>query len=87
MAKEVKPEELDKIREFMVKEATAAKEKNSGWLNGISGWNYNGVDTFNPAVESLNSITVDDVKAYMGKLIEQGNYRVVLLDPEQVSAE
>lgn len=87
VAKEVKPEELDKIREFMVKEATAAKEKNSGWLNGISGWNYNGVDTFNPAVESLNSITVDDVKAYMGKLIEQGNYRVVLLDPEQVPAE
>ncbi len=32
--------------------------------------------------ESMNSITVDDVKNFMKNLNGQGNYRVVILDPE-----
>ena len=82
MGNEVKPEELDKVKEFMVKNYTEAKEKNGGWLNAVTGWTRNGVDTFNPSIETINSITVDDVKNFMKNLNNQGNYRVVILDPE-----
>lgn len=79
----ISQEELDKVREFMVKNYTEAREKNQGWFNAINGWLQNGVDTFNGNIESVNSITVDDIKAFLNELNAQGNYRVVILDPEK----
>jgi len=77
----IAPEELDKVKEFMVKDYTEGKEKNNSWLSGIAGWTRNGVDTFNDNIASISAITVDDVKAFMKNLSAQGNYRVVVLDP------
>ena len=79
--------ELDKVKEYMVKSYTENREKNEGWLGGISGWLTNGVDTFNGNVESINSITLDDVKNFMKSLASQNNYRVVILDPETEAAK
>ena len=79
----ISQEELDKVREFMVKNYTELREKNNGWFNGINGWLQNGVDTFNGNVESVNSITVEEIKNFMNDLNKQGNYRVVILDPEK----
>lgn len=82
MTKEVKQEELDKVKEYMVKNYTENRELNSGWFGAIRGWLYNGVDTFNGNIESMNSITTADVCNYMKQLLDQGNYRVIVLDPE-----
>lgn len=75
-------EEVNPTKEYLVKEHTAAKEKNSGWLNGIAGWVVNGVDAFNPAVDNVKSITPADVQNFMKKLNSQNNYRVVILEAE-----
>jgi len=75
-------EELDKVKEYMVKNYTEGREQNSSWLSNINGWLKNGVDTFNGNIESVSAITVDDVKNFMKSLTSQGNYRVVILDPE-----
>ncbi|MDE7412104.1 MAG: insulinase family protein [Paramuribaculum sp.] len=83
MTKDVTAEELDKVKEFMVKTYTENREKNSPWMAAISGWVVNDVDSFNDNIESMNSITVDDVKAFVKSLAEQGNYRVVVLDPAE----
>lgn len=83
MTKNIKPEELNKVKEFMVKSYTENHEKNSPWLSAIAGYLQNGVDTFNGDVEVVNSITVDDVQKFMHDLNAQNNYRVVLLAPEQ----
>lgn len=83
MAKNITPEELAKVKEYMVKDYTEAKEKNGPWLSSINGWIVNGVDTFNGNVEMMNSLTVDDVKNFMKKVLKQNNYRVVILDPAQ----
>ncbi len=83
MAKNVNPEELAKVKEYMVKDYTEAKEKNGPWLSSINGWIVNGVDTFNGNVEMMNSLTVEDVKNFMKKVLKQNNYRVVVLDPAQ----
>lgn len=80
-------EELDKVKEFMVKNYTEAREKNEGWSSAIRGWLQNGVDTFNGNIDTMNAITIDDVKNFMKALNTQGNYRVVVLDPETTAAK
>lgn len=82
----ITPEELATVKEYMLKEFTEAKEKNASWLSAISGWTENGVDTFNGNIETLNSLTVDDVKAFASRLAGCGNYRVVILDPAATAA-
>ncbi|MCI9607880.1 MAG: insulinase family protein [Muribaculaceae bacterium] len=82
MKTNVSKEELAKVIEYMVKSYTEAKEKNGPWLSAIIGYTINGVDTFNGNIESVTSITTDDVCKFMAKILDQNNYRVVLLEPE-----
>ena len=81
METNISEEELGKVKEFMVKSAIEAKEKNNSWLNNIVGFELNGVDTFNQAIETINAITVADVQKFMKEFNAQNNYRVVVLDP------
>ena len=83
MESNVTEEELNKVKEFMVKSATEAKEKNSSWMRALTGMQLNGVDTFNKSIETINAITVEDVQNFMKEVNKQGNYRVVILDPAQ----
>ena len=81
MESNVKAEELNPIKEYMVKSFVEAKEKNSPWLSAINGCVANGVDSFNGNVEVMNAITVQDVMDFMKAINAQGNYRVIVLDP------
>ncbi len=83
MEKEISAEELNKVKEYMAKQYTENKEKNNPWINAIQTYSLCGVDTFNGNVDAVNSITADDIKNYMKRINAQGNYRVVILDPEQ----
>ena len=40
-------------------------------------------DLFTQAVETINSITAADVQNFVKKMNAQGNYRVIILDPEK----
>ena len=82
MTKNITEEELNKIREFMIKDIAEGYEKNDNWLNGIVGYEMSGVDAFNGMENVVSSITVQDVQDFMKRLLDQGNYRVVILDPE-----
>lgn len=75
--------ELDNVREYMIKDAVESLEKNDEWKDAITGYIDNGVDTFNGAVETLNSITLDDLHNFMKEVLAQDNYREIILDPEQ----
>ena len=83
MKSNVSQEELQKVIEYMVKSYTEGKEKNRPWLSAIAGWSRDGVDTFNGNVESVSKITTSDVCKFMTKVLDQDNYRVIILDPEQ----
>lgn len=87
MESNVKAEELNKVVEYMVKDATEKLEKNDSWLNGMAGAAINGVDTFNGKVDLLKTLTVADVQNYVKELNAQGNYRVILLNPEETPAK
>ena len=81
MESNVTAEELNPIKEYMVKVFTENREKNPAWRQAILANLTNGVDTFNGNVDVMNSITIQDVMDYMKALNAQNNYRVVILDP------
>jgi zinc protease len=83
MTENVSDDELNPVREFMVKTDTENREKNEGWLYAIAGNALNGVDTFNGTVDVLNALTTADVKAFMKQLLDQNNYRVYILNPAE----
>lgn len=83
MAKEVKPEELAKVKEFMVKNATRNLKENGSWLGAMKSYQLKPVDGFSNAIEEINAITADDVTRFMGELLKQNNYRVFVMDPEE----
>lgn len=87
MATEVRADELDPIKEFMVKEAIENLEKNDGWAAFLASQTLNGVDTFTGAVETVNSVTTADVQNFMKDLLNAGNLRTFVLDPAEVPAE
>ncbi|MCM1164175.1 MAG: insulinase family protein [Muribaculaceae bacterium] len=82
MESDIKAEELNPAKEYMVKNFTEQKEKNQPWLNAMIGWINNDVDTFNGNIDVLNTITVEDVQNYMKALNAAGNRRTVVLDPK-----
>lgn len=82
MTTNVKDEELNKVKEFMVKSCTEEKELNQPWINAMAGAALNGIDTFNGNIETINSLTTADVMTFMKELLSQGNYQTVILDPE-----
>lgn len=83
MAANIADDELNPVKEYMVKNAVEALELNDGWLRAISGNIVTGTDTFNNKVEVVNAITTQDVQNFMKDFLNQGNYTTVILDPEQ----
>ena len=82
MENNVTAEELKPVIEYSIKQAGEDMMENSDWAGSITATEINGVQTFLNTVETLESITVEDVKAYMTALLKQNNYRVILLNPE-----
>ncbi len=83
MGNSVSVDELNIVKEYMVKDANESKELNGGWIGGIGGWSRNGVDTFNGDVEAINALTTKDVEQFMKTMYNSGNYRVIVLAPEE----
>ena len=81
MTSTVKAEELNPVKEYMIKDAAESLEKNDEWVNAISATGLNGVQTFTNAADVINGITVESVQNFMRQLLDQNNYRVVILDP------
>jgi predicted Zn-dependent peptidase len=83
MAKTVTDEELNPIKEFMVKSAKESLEENGSWASAIASTSLNGVQTFTNQIDVVNSITVEKVQSLMATILSQGNYRVYVLDPAE----
>lgn len=83
MADNIKPEELSKIQEYLVKTYTENQRYNSYWLSAISDYSRYGSDLSLGAIDTVNALTTDDVKAFMKNLLDQGNYIVYVQDPAE----
>lgn len=82
MGNEITAEELNKVKEFLIKSYTERAEQNSAWASYISNWTLTGSDNFSNAIDEVNSITPEMVKNFVKGMNAQDNYRVVLLKPQ-----
>ena len=87
MTSTVTADELRPAVEYLVKTARENLEKNESWISAMVATQINGVQAFTNAEETASSITVEDVQNFMLQLLDQHNYREIVLDPEGFNFE
>lgn len=82
MATEITAEELGKVKEYLIKSYQERAEQNPAWANYISQWYLTGQNNFSRAIAEVEAITPATVEGFVDEMNKQGNYRVVLLNPQ-----
>lgn len=82
MAGGVTDEELNKVKEYLVKAYTEAKEKNNAWASSIALYSSLGIDDLNGDVERVKAITPAAVADFVKRFLAVADRRIVILDPE-----
>lgn len=82
LAKETPLEELDKVKEFMVKQYAENEHTNSYWCSMMAGNELKPAEVFAQAEKAILSVTPKELSEYVGKVMKQNNYRVLVMMPE-----
>lgn len=82
LAKETPVEELDKVKEFMVKQITGDEQTNSYWCSMMAGNEVLPSEVCVKAEQVIQSITPKEISGYVNEVMKQNNYRVLVMMPE-----
>ena len=82
LAKETPVEELDKVKEFMVKQYAENEHTNSYWCSMMAGNELKPAEIFAQAEKAILSVTPEELSEYVNKVMKQNNYRVLVMMPE-----
>lgn len=82
LAKETPVEELDKVKEFMVKQITSDERTNSYWCSMMAGNELLPSEVCVKAEQVIQSITPKEISGYVNEIMKQNNYRVLVMMPE-----
>lgn len=82
LAKETPVEELDKVKEFMVKQITEDEHTNSYWCSMMAGNELLPSEVCVKAEQVIQSITPKEISGYVNEIMKQNNYRVLVMMPE-----
>lgn len=74
--------ELNKIKEFMVKTIAEQEHKNSYWCSEMADHALLPTEVCTNAEALIQSITPQEISAFMQEVMKQGNYRVLIMMPE-----
>ena len=80
---DITDEELNPVKEFMVKEAAANLEENSAWAGAMSAVGMNGVQTFLNEAEVVNAITTADLMKFWKSILDLNSRQTVILAPAE----
>lgn len=83
LAKETPVEELDKVKEFMVKQITGDEQTNSYWCSMMAGNELLPAEVCVKAEQVIQSITPKEISGYVNEIMKQNNYRVLVMMPEE----
>ncbi|HTN68728.1 MAG TPA: insulinase family protein [Dysgonamonadaceae bacterium] len=80
------PREADfkKVKEFMNKKHNEDLKENSYWIGILNTYYFYGEDNHTDYLETLNSVTMDDVKKFADELLSQDNEIIVSMMPKEV---
>ena len=73
------PEQMQKVRDYMVKQYNDNQKENSYWISSLDEYYYTGIDFNADYLNIVNNVTAADVKAFATDLIQQGNKVTVVL--------
>ena len=76
-------DDVEKTREYLLKNYKKLMEQNSWWSQMINEYYDYGLDYQKDYEAVVSSITGDDVKAMMQKILDDGNHIKVMMRPEK----
>ena len=79
--------DIEKTREFLLKEWNNALEQNAGWLSFLQAKYGSGLDYVADYEQTVRSLTDADVQALARKILDDGNVVKVVMRPEAAAAE
>lgn len=82
LAKETPVEELNKVKEFMVKQYAENEHTNSYWCSMMSGNELKPSEVCVQAEQTIQTITPEEISKFVSEVMQQNNYRVLVLMPE-----
>ena len=84
MTKKVDADQLQKVKDFMLKQADIDAKKNSYWINTINVFKEYGLDFHTDYKKTVEALTVDSVRDFLNQLLKSGNHIEVIMTPDLV---
>lgn len=79
-------EDLSKIKENLKKNYQENQTSNIYWLSLIENYYFNAFDSYTSYLQTLDSITAEDIRAFASKLLSEGNHVEIIMSPEATTA-
>ena len=75
-------DDVAKAKEFLQKNYANVLDNNSGWVSAITRWYEEGYNYKEEYLGILESVTLEDVKAFAQKMLDDNNRTLVMMRPE-----
>lgn len=82
LSKDVKEEELQKMKEFMLKQYKQNTQENGYWLGTVMSKAVDGIDNYTGYVEYVNKVTTEQIEKFIADFLKQGNRFEMIMLPE-----
>ena len=82
MAKQVDADQLQKVKDYMLKQVDIDAKQNSYWINTITTFKEYGLDVYTDYKKTVEALTVDNVRDFLNELLKSGNHVEVIMTPE-----
>ena len=82
MAKQVDADQLQKVKDYMLKQADIDAKQNGYWINTITTFKEYGLDVYTDYKKTVEALTVDNVRDFLNELLKSGNHVEVIMTPE-----
>lgn len=83
----VDEENLNKIKEYMLKTADEAERLNGAWINRINTYKRRGMDVYTDYKKEITKMCSDDLKKLARKILKDNNCVTVVILPEVETAQ
>ena len=82
MAKSVDADQLQKAKEYMLKQIDVDAKTNGYWVNTITTFKDYGLDMYTDYKKTVEALTTDSVRDFLNQLLKSGNHTEIIMLPE-----
>ena len=80
-ATKIADDDLNPIKEIMLKQAEDANRENSHWMDVLTEWTAEGVDLQTNYAETVNALTPQKVQKFISDVLAAGNHASIVMMP------